>query len=535
MKQIASITFFLTGLLLYAQVGINTTDPKGTLDIVGVANSLTTIDGVIAPRLTRAQLTAKGNTLYGTNQTGAIVYISDISGGDTVSQRINITQVGYYYFDGSLWQFIQGDDWHTTGNTGTSSTTNFIGTKDAQDLIFKMNNVNSGRINTFNTYFGYDGPTTVGNFAYNTAFGNSALKSITTGTLNTAIGRSALGALTTATSNTAVGANALGSLQTGLGRNVAIGLGALASTTTGVENVAVGTNALNANTTTNGQNTAIGYLSLGSSITGTNNTGLGYQAGQQNTAGSNNVYVGGLSGGNNTSGSNNIFIGYLAGYKPTPTAIGGGNILIGTVNLPNDAGNDQLNIGNLIYGTGMSATSNSSTPSASGRVGIGTNSPQTAFHVVGTIRNPTVLTNAYANTDSFVTADATTGDLKSTPFIPVKIGSELSLNGTTNMSAFTPSQLADFYFVDKTHTLTLPTPSASFTGKLVRFYLFGGNPPNFIVNGVSTADMSATGTLPAGVTKPTGSNVLTITGNNMRFQFIDFICSGTEWWPSIID
>ncbi|SIS76304.1 hypothetical protein [Chryseobacterium gambrini] len=110
MKQIVLITFFFTGLLLPAQVGINTTDPRGTLDIVGVANSLTTIDGVIAPRLTRAQLTAKGNILYGTNQIGAIIYVTDISGGDTSSQRINITQIGYYYFDGALWQFIQGDD-----------------------------------------------------------------------------------------------------------------------------------------------------------------------------------------------------------------------------------------------------------------------------------------------------------------------------------------------------------------------------------------------------------------------------------------
>ncbi|SIS76286.1 hypothetical protein [Chryseobacterium gambrini] len=396
-----------------------------------------------------------------------------------------------------------------------------------------MNNVNSGRINTFNTYFGYDGPTVANNFAYNTAFGTSALKSVTTGNLNTAIGRSALAASTTSGQNTAVGANSLSSLATG-SSNVAIGLGTLSSMTTGSENVAVGTNALNSNTTS-GPNTAIGHLSLGGSTTGTNNTGVGHQAGQQNTAGSNNVYLGGRSGNNNTSGSNNIFIGYQAGYRAVSTAMGNRNILIGTVNLPNDAGDDQLNIGNLIYGTGMSAASNTSTPSASGKVGIGTNNPQTAFHVIGTIRNPTVLTNTYANTDSFVTADATTGDLKSTPFIPVRIGPALTLSGTTDMSAFIPSQLADFYFVDRIHTLTLPTPTTAFAGKLIRFYLFGGNPPNFIINGVSTADMSAAGTLPSGVTKPTGSNVLTITGNNMRFQFIDIICDGSNWWPNMIE
>ena len=64
------------------------------------------ITGLQAPRLTRAELTNKGNALYGTDQRGAIVYITDVSGGDNVSQRVNITSVGYYYFDGTVWNRI---------------------------------------------------------------------------------------------------------------------------------------------------------------------------------------------------------------------------------------------------------------------------------------------------------------------------------------------------------------------------------------------------------------------------------------------
>lgn len=404
MKQIASITFFFTGLLLSAQVGINTTDPKGTLDIVGVANSLTTIDGVIAPRLTRAQLTAKGNTLYGTNQTGAIVYISDISGGDTVSQRSNITRIGYYYFDGASWQFMQGIDIYDSN--GTIGTTRSVGVTD---------NVN---------------------FANNTFFID--------------------------------------------GTNNRIGIGT---------------------------NTPTVPLQVRGRILTTHSVPLGDPNSQILINGDQSQIEIQDAFANKT-----ILNAGVASDDAGGTYLGGFKIQKGTT--------PQLVIwpnGNIVLG------GNSAAPG-----------PTEKLEVLGNARLTGLPSVTSTTTDKFVTV-GTDGTLRSTPFIPVKIGSELSLNGTTNMSAFTPSQLADFYFVDRIHTLTLPTPSASFRGKLVRFYLFGGDPPNFIVNGVSTANMSATGTLPAGVTKPTGSNVLTITGNNMRFQFIDFICSGTEWWPNMIE
>ena len=95
---------FSCSAFAYSQVGINTSAPKSSLDIVGEASNTTKVDGVIAPRLTRLQLTNKGNTLYGTDQIGAIIFITDVSGGDSSSQRVNIDATGYYYFDGSAWQ-----------------------------------------------------------------------------------------------------------------------------------------------------------------------------------------------------------------------------------------------------------------------------------------------------------------------------------------------------------------------------------------------------------------------------------------------
>ena len=90
-----------------AQVGIETNSPSSTLDVTGKLGT-TDLDGLQAPRLTRAQLTAKGNSLYGLAQTGALIYITNISGGDVAGQRVNITAPGYYYFDGSanIWQRV---------------------------------------------------------------------------------------------------------------------------------------------------------------------------------------------------------------------------------------------------------------------------------------------------------------------------------------------------------------------------------------------------------------------------------------------
>lgn len=122
-KLYTALAFLLFSISAYAQqgrVGINTTDPKTTLDVTGKTdtsgNLLTTdMTGLQAPRLTRAELTAKGNALYGADQKGTLVYITDVSGGDATSQRINITVSGYYYFDGTVWQRLangggNGDD-----------------------------------------------------------------------------------------------------------------------------------------------------------------------------------------------------------------------------------------------------------------------------------------------------------------------------------------------------------------------------------------------------------------------------------------
>ncbi|QTV05939.1 hypothetical protein [Faecalibacter bovis] len=106
----------------YSQVGIMELNPKATLHI-NASKNINYADGVIFPQLSLAELTSKGNNLYNTNHTGAIIYIHDISGGNRLSQRENIASIGYYFFDGTLWQKINiedknlyEDDYHLTSN-----------------------------------------------------------------------------------------------------------------------------------------------------------------------------------------------------------------------------------------------------------------------------------------------------------------------------------------------------------------------------------------------------------------------------------
>lgn len=121
-----TILFVLSVSPIYAQIqtggiGINTTSPQSTLDVAGNLES-TDIDGLQPPRLTRAELTLKGNSLYGSNHRGTLLFITDISGGDTAGPRANITSTGYYYFDGSAWIKLatvanSADPWNVTTTT----------------------------------------------------------------------------------------------------------------------------------------------------------------------------------------------------------------------------------------------------------------------------------------------------------------------------------------------------------------------------------------------------------------------------------
>lgn len=139
MKKNIFLAVMLTAGTLSAQkVGINTETPKTTLEVIPNADP-THEAGVLAPRLTRAELTAKGDNLYGTDQTGALVYITDVSGGDAnAPQREEVVREGYYLFDGTKWQkVLYATEYENFYIKDGALTGNRIVTQNANTLTFK--------------------------------------------------------------------------------------------------------------------------------------------------------------------------------------------------------------------------------------------------------------------------------------------------------------------------------------------------------------------------------------------------------------
>lgn len=115
-------------------VGIGTVSPdtSALLDLTSISR------GALIPRLTTTQKNAVVSPA-----TGLLVY----------DATLNL----FYYWNGSAWvPFItSATGWSLTGNAGTSTATNFLGTADANDLRLRANNVQHVAI-TQAGYFGID-------------------------------------------------------------------------------------------------------------------------------------------------------------------------------------------------------------------------------------------------------------------------------------------------------------------------------------------------------------------------------------------
>ncbi|GLB48423.1 hypothetical protein [Neptunitalea lumnitzerae] len=148
MNKLITLGIALIGYATFAQVGINTTAPQANLDVEGRPTETSTPDGIIPPKLTRSQLIAK--TAYGTNQKGAIVYVTDVS-GTTNASTANVTAVGMYFFDGSVWQRL--DMYETTSHNIATSGNTLTSTVDGTDYTATVVNsvVNASNNNNFST------------------------------------------------------------------------------------------------------------------------------------------------------------------------------------------------------------------------------------------------------------------------------------------------------------------------------------------------------------------------------------------------
>jgi hypothetical protein len=121
MKQLITTAVLLFSITAFAQVGINNTSPKATLDITPKTTDGSKPEGLLIPQL-------DGNSLktaaYGTAQKGVIVYAKSAA-SPTDTKTVNVTTEGYYYFDGSAWQKMTGaSSGDTTNDAWVNDTTN---------------------------------------------------------------------------------------------------------------------------------------------------------------------------------------------------------------------------------------------------------------------------------------------------------------------------------------------------------------------------------------------------------------------------
>jgi hypothetical protein len=352
MKKLAIFLGILIAISVngFAQVAINLdASPPNSAAMLDVSS---TTKGFLAPRMT----TTERNAITAVD--GLLVYDTDLH--------------GFFIFRGgsvNAWeiQLSSSTGWSTTGNSGTNPATNFVGTTDDQDLVFKVNNQKAGRLSsTASTLYGYQAGnantaihnTFVGwgsgkantNSDNNIAIGYNALSSQSYnngGTswdgFNLAIGNGALASNQPSSTsigiqNTAIGHNTLTSNTKGL-KNTAIGYSALRNNTTAGNNVAIGDNALYTQSYNNGNssystwNTAIGIDALfnnqpaGTGSSGNNNTAVGYRSLYSNTTGYTNVANGSYALSSNTIGPANSAIGNQALQNNT---VAGNNVAVGT-------------------------------------------------------------------------------------------------------------------------------------------------------------------------------------------------------------
>ena len=263
---------------------------------------------------------------------------------------------------------------------GMASSTGSYLTDNAYNTAVGYQSLYSNKTGFENTAIGIDSLYSNIEGFDNTAVGAYALRS-NTGDDNTAMGVSALQKNTTGSYNIAIGDSALYENTEGVG-NTAMGGGALDANTTGNKNIAIGMDALGENTTGN-YNSAMGVSILRFTKIGSNNTALGWKAGYGVAGGNiqNSVLVGYQAGYALATSSSNILLGYQAGDNLTT---GSNNIILGyDIDLPTISSSNMLNIGNLIYATGLTSTS---TIVSTGNVGIGTTTPSEKLVVAGNIK-----------------------------------------------------------------------------------------------------------------------------------------------------
>jgi carbonic anhydrase/acetyltransferase-like protein (isoleucine patch superfamily) len=318
-------------------VGVGTSTPHASsiLDVSG------TTGGLLVPRLTLAERDAIAGPAK-----GLVIFCSSDN--------------SFYCFDGAWKRLAPAEHvWNLQGNSGTSSLSHFIGTKDTAALAFAVNNIPLLRLYP-------NGRLHLDAAGNNTMIGSLAGSGNLGGNANVFLGGRSGENNESGDGNTFVGMFS-GNNNLGGHYNTYLGLEAGRMNMAGSDNLMVGAGAGHNNN--GGQNTFIGraaghsasgnflhfvgYLAGRNNTTGESNHFSGYRAGTSNTTGSFNYFSGHDAGHSNLEGIANVFVGYAAGYS---NATGTENLAMGPLAGFNSNGHKNVFFG---FRTGFDNTTGS--------------------------------------------------------------------------------------------------------------------------------------------------------------------------------
>ena len=330
----------------------------------------------------KMRITGGGNVGIGTTspQTTLQVSGSIMMGTGTCS----ITTAGSIQYSGGAVQYCNGTSWANISSGGGSGSTGYdaiwtSATTIGTGLLFESGGkVGIGTASPQNL-LDVNGAASIG---YNVAAPSGGL--IVSGVVNIGTSVSAGGSIFNV-----VGNATLSGVHFGVGFNgggdIAIGGQAttLATSTKDYQTIAIGYGALwNQNYNGISYNTVVGDYAMRYATTTQYSTAVGEEAlANASFNGNGETAIGYYAGSGVTTGNYNIAIGYEAGSGGN-IGTGANNIVIGeNVDVPTVNASNQLNIGNLIYATGLSSGGTLST----GNVGIGIASPgaSTLLNVAG--------------------------------------------------------------------------------------------------------------------------------------------------------
>lgn len=196
---------------------LNSNIANGTIDLgtKGVALSLDTAKianlAVTTAKIDNLAVTdAKINDVNGSKIAAASVANSKLATMADQTVKANVSGGVAPPSDVNITTLLNGKVWGLQGNSGTTPGTDFVGTRDNKDLVFKTNNVESGRLDLsrLNASYGYQALISVTLGASNVALGYQAGQGVSTGSSNTIVGFKAGSTVTTGSQNTIIGDNA---------------------------------------------------------------------------------------------------------------------------------------------------------------------------------------------------------------------------------------------------------------------------------------------------------------------------------------